>query len=209
MARWKEHLWAESLDPSLVESHLEGSFEPCDHQLNTSSLSHWEMPLLGRRDPEQGASCGVQSVLWDLQWGWWGKSLPRAQQWLQKEGLLRQFGGKGNPAMKRNHILQEWDWTCPSSLNKSFSEFHPISSVWNFCSGFGETGIKGHDIRWCIIHWVLCGETLTCEPSAEQRVGMQVHNSKFFCFFFFFIWRPLPPLFVCPHQWLVNNMRRH
>lgn len=36
---------------------------------------------------------------------------------------------KGVHAMRRNHIPQEPDWTYPSSLNESFSEFHPISSV--------------------------------------------------------------------------------
>lgn len=123
-------------------------------------------------------SCGFQSLLWDLQWGWWGKSLPPAQQWLQKKGLLRPFSGKGNPAMRRNHAPQEWDRTCPSFLNRNFSEFHSISSVLNFCSDFGETGIKGHAFRWCIIHWVLSEETFTWEPSAELRAGMEVHNSS-------------------------------
>lgn len=92
--------------------------------------------------------------------------------------------------------------TCPSSLNKSFSEFHPISSVWNFCSAFGETGIRGHDFRLCIIHWVLSGETFSCEPSAELRAGMEVHNSKTF---FFFHLKTLVPSFclstsVISHQ---------
>lgn len=46
-------------DPgSLVEPLSKGSFKPCDHQLNTSSLHHWEMSLLGRRDLEEKYKLG-------------------------------------------------------------------------------------------------------------------------------------------------------
>lgn len=107
---------------------------------------------------------------------------------------------KGVHAMRRNHIPQEPDWTYPSSLNESFSEFHPISSVWNFSSGFGETWIKGHDFRWCITHWVDENTHLW----TQYWAGMEVNSSKSF----FLIWRPPSPLFVFPHQWLVNNKRR-
>lgn len=105
--------------PTLAEPLVKKSFELCDHQLNTSSLHHWEMPLLGRSDLEEGTSCGFQPLLW-LAMGTVRESLQQAQQWLQKEGLLGQVSGKGNPALRGNHIPQERDWT--SSLNKSLSE---------------------------------------------------------------------------------------
>lgn len=140
--------WAQTLDTSLVEPHSKGRFKPCDHKLNTSSLHHWEMLLLGRKDLEESTSWGFQSVLWGSAMRAVRKSPLPAQQftslWLQKRmSDMVQWQSQSNYEEKLHPPRVSWDLSLfpQQKISPNFWELHPISSVLNSCSGFGKTGI--------------------------------------------------------------------